>query len=61
MPAVDRQRTKESWSQPGDPAALAREFAAERLSRRSSPSEEKTTFRWGLYDRKPLQTGREDV
>jgi len=47
---------KESWSAPGDPAALRREFAGwdpriERLLR-----EVQTTFRWALYDREPLPT-----
>jgi salicylate hydroxylase len=45
---------KESWSAPGDPAVLRREFAGwdpriERLL-----SQVQTTFRWALYDREPL-------
>jgi salicylate hydroxylase len=45
---------KESWSAPGDPAALALEYAGwdplvERIIARID-----TTFRWGLYDRPPL-------
>lgn len=48
------EEMKESWSAPGDPDALRREFAGwdpriERLL-----SEVRTTFRWALYDREPL-------
>jgi salicylate hydroxylase len=48
------QQMRESWSAPGDPAALAAEFAGwdpqlERLLQQVD-----TTFRWGLYDRDPL-------
>jgi salicylate hydroxylase len=47
---------KESWSAPGDPAVLRREFIGwdpriERLL-----GEVQTTFRWALYDREPLPT-----
>ena len=47
---------KESWSAPGDPAVLRREFMGwdpriERLL-----GEVRTTFRWALYDREPLPT-----
>jgi salicylate hydroxylase len=47
---------KESWSAPGDPAVLRREFAGwdpriERLL-----SQVQVTFRWALYDREPLPT-----
>jgi salicylate hydroxylase len=47
---------KESWSAPGDPAMLRREFAGwdpriERLL-----AQVQTTFRWALYDREPLPT-----
>src|SRR5215470_144836 len=47
---------KESWSAPGDPAVLRREFAGwdpriERLL-----AQVRTTFRWALYDREPLPT-----
>ena len=47
---------KESWSAPGDPAALRREFADwdPRIARLLSHVE--TTFRWALYDREPLPT-----
>jgi salicylate hydroxylase len=46
----------ESWSAPGDPAVLRREFAGwdpriERLL-----AQVRTTFRWALYDREPLPT-----
>jgi salicylate hydroxylase len=48
------QQMRESWSAPGDPAALAAEFAGwdpqlEELLRKVDK-----TFRWGLYDRDPL-------
>ena len=48
------EEMKESWSAPGDPDALRREFAGwdpriERLL-----NEVKKTFRWALYDREPL-------
>jgi salicylate hydroxylase len=48
------EEMKESWSAPGDPDALRREFAGwdpriERLL-----SEVHKTFRWALYDREPL-------
>ena len=50
------QEMKESWSAPGDPDALRREFAGwdpriERLL-----SQVRATFRWALYDREPLST-----
>lgn len=50
---TDEQMT-ESWSAPGDPAALAAEFAGwdARVGRLLAQVE--TTFRWGLYDREPL-------
>jgi salicylate hydroxylase len=48
------EEMKESWSAPGDPDALRREFAGwdpriERLL-----IEVQKTFRWALYDREPL-------
>jgi salicylate hydroxylase len=48
------QEMKESWSAPGDPDVLRREFAGwdpriERLL-----SQVQATFRWALYDREPL-------
>jgi salicylate hydroxylase len=50
------QEMKESWSAPGDPDVLRREFAGwdpriERLL-----SQVQATFRWALYDREPLAT-----
>ena len=45
---------KESWSAPGDPHVLRREFAAwdPRIERVLANVEQ--TFRWALYDREPL-------
>jgi salicylate hydroxylase len=48
------EQTKESWSAPGDPAALAREFAGWDPMVEAIIAQVKTTFRWGLYDREPL-------
>ena len=50
------EEMKESWSAPGDPDLLRREFAGwdpriEELLRHVQ-----TTFRWALYDREPLPT-----
>lgn len=50
------EEMKESWSAPGDPDVLLREFAGwepriERLLRQV-----RKTFRWALYDREPLPT-----
>ena len=50
------EEMKESWSAPGDPDTLRREFTGwepriERLLR-----EVQNTFRWALYDREPLPT-----
>jgi salicylate hydroxylase len=50
------QKMKESWSAPGDPDILRREFAGwdpriEGLLRHVDK-----TFRWALYDREPLPT-----
>ena len=50
------ERTKESWSAPGDPSALAREFAGWDPLVEAIIAQVKTTFRWGLYDREPLAT-----
>src|SRR5581483_7927185 len=47
---------KESWSAPGDPAALAREFAGWDPLVEAIIAQVKATFRWGLYDREPLPT-----
>jgi salicylate hydroxylase len=48
------EQTKESWSAPGDPAALAAEFAGWDPMVEAILAEAKNTFRWGLYDREPL-------
>jgi salicylate hydroxylase len=52
---TDKQM-KESWSAPGDPAALAREFAGWDPMVEAIIAQVTTTFRWGLYDREPLST-----
>ena len=48
------EQMKESWSAPGDPADLAREFAGWDPMVEAIIAQVKTTFRWGLYDREPL-------
>lgn len=48
------EEMRESWSAPGDPRALAREFADFDPMVGSIISRIATTFRWGLYDREPL-------
>jgi salicylate hydroxylase len=50
------QEMKESWSAPGDPAVLRREFAGWDARIQSLLKEVQTTFRWALYDREPLPT-----
>jgi salicylate hydroxylase len=45
---------RESWSAPGDPVALAREFEGWDPVVQKIISHVDTTFRWGLYDREPL-------
>jgi salicylate hydroxylase len=50
------EQTKESWSAPGDPAALAEEFAGWDPMVEAIIAQVKTTFRWCLYDREPLAT-----
>jgi salicylate hydroxylase len=50
------EQTKESWSAPGDPADLAREFAGWDPMVAAIIAQVKTMFRWGLYDREPLAT-----
>lgn len=52
VPADERMR--ESWSAPGDPAALAAEFAGWDAHLSELFAAVETTFRWGLYDREPL-------
>jgi 2-polyprenyl-6-methoxyphenol hydroxylase-like FAD-dependent oxidoreductase len=46
--------TRESWSAPGDPAALAGEFAGWDPLVEAIISHVENTFWWGLYDREPL-------
>ncbi len=48
------EEMKESWSAPGDPAMLRREFAGWDPRIESLLSQVQTTFRWALYDREPL-------
>lgn len=50
------EQTKESWSSPGDPVALAREFAGWDPMVEAIIATVVTTFRWGLCDREPLST-----
>ncbi|MCV7136166.1 FAD-dependent monooxygenase [Mycobacterium hodleri] len=52
VPSDDEMR--ESWSAPGDPATLAREFVGWDPMVQKIISHVDTTFRWGLYDREPL-------
>jgi salicylate hydroxylase len=52
VPADEHMR--ESWSAPGDPAALAAEFSGWDPQLAALLREVDTTFRWGLYDREPL-------
>jgi salicylate hydroxylase len=46
--------TRESWSAPGDPAALSREFVGWDPMVEAILAEVRTCFWWGLYDREPL-------
>jgi salicylate hydroxylase len=48
------EQMRESWSAPGDPAALAREYAGWDPVVEAIIANVETTFRWGLYDREPL-------
>jgi salicylate hydroxylase len=50
------QEMKESWSAPGDPDVLRREFAGWDPRIGSLLSQVQATFRWALYDREPLPT-----
>jgi salicylate hydroxylase len=52
---ADRQM-KESWSSPGDPNVLRREFAGWDPRIESLLQQVEMTFRWALYDREPLPT-----
>jgi salicylate hydroxylase len=47
---------KESWSAPGDPAVLRREFEGWEPRIRNVLEQVDKTFRWALYDREPLPT-----
>src|SRR5207244_2707544 len=47
---------KESWSAPGDPDVLRREFEGWDPRIGSLLSQVQATFRWALYDREPLPT-----
>jgi len=50
------QQMKESWSSPGDPNVLRREFAGWDPRIESLLQQVEMTFRWALYDREPLPT-----
>ena len=50
------QEMKESWSAPGDPDVLRREFEGWDPRIGSLLSQVESTFRWALYDREPLPT-----
>jgi salicylate hydroxylase len=50
------QEMKESWSAPGDPEMLRREFAGWDPRIESLLRQVESTFRWALYDRDPLPT-----
>jgi 2-polyprenyl-6-methoxyphenol hydroxylase-like FAD-dependent oxidoreductase len=50
------EEMKESWSAPGDPDVLRREFAGWDPRIESLLQEVQVTFRWALYDREPLPT-----
>jgi salicylate hydroxylase len=50
------EQMKESWSAPGDSAALAREFAGWDPMVEAVIAQVTTPFRWDLYDREPLPT-----
>src|SRR5439155_13151632 len=47
---------KESWSAPGDPDELRREFCGWDPSIGTLLNQVEKTFRWALYDREPLPT-----
>jgi salicylate hydroxylase len=50
------EEMKESWSAPGDPDVLRREFAGWDPRIGTLLSQVQSTFRWALYDREPLPT-----
>ena len=47
---------KESWSAPGDPTVLRREFEGWDPRIAEVLAQVDKTFRWALYDREPLPT-----
>jgi salicylate hydroxylase len=47
---------KESWSAVGDASTLSQEFSGWDPVIKAIIAQVKTTFRWGLFDREPLQT-----
>jgi salicylate hydroxylase len=48
------EEMKESWSAPGDPDVLRREFAGWDPRIENMLAQVQMTFRWALYDREPL-------
>jgi len=48
------EEMKESWSAPGDPEVLRREFSGWDPRIEKLLAKVQTTFRWALYDREPL-------
>ena len=50
------EQMKESWSSPGDPDVLRREFAGWDPRIETLLKQVQMTFRWALYDREPLPT-----
>ena len=50
------EEMKESWSAPGDPAVLRREFEGWDPRIANVLQQVDKTFRWALYDREPLPT-----
>jgi salicylate hydroxylase len=50
------EEMKESWSAPGDPDTLRREFAGWEARIERLLKQVDKTFRWALYDREPLPT-----
>jgi salicylate hydroxylase len=48
------EEMKESWSAPGDPDVLRREFAGWDPRIETLLAQVQSTFRWALYDREPL-------
>lgn len=50
------EEMKESWSAPGDPGLLRREFTGWDPRIESLLDQVQATFRWALYDRDPLPT-----